>query len=95
MNMYVSLMQRVVFWNNYNFPFYNGFIIINVIVVYNLMMYQVNDREKINIPGARAYGTFFSKKCATICIRLLNRWKIVQGLDRQFYHEIGELCIKM
>lgn len=75
------------FWNNYNFPFYNGFIIINVIVVYNLMMYQVNDREKINIPGARAYGTFFSKKCATICIRLFNRWKIVQGLDRQFYHE--------
>lgn len=34
---------------------------------------------------------FFSKKCATICIRLFNRCKIVQGLDRQFYHEnVGE-----
>lgn len=95
MNMYVFLMQRVVFWNNYNFLFYNGFIIINVIVVYNLTMYQVNDREKINIFGVRVYGIFFLKKCVIICIRLFNRWKIVQGLDIQFYYEIGELCIKM
>lgn len=98
MNMYVFLMQRVVFWNNYNFLFYNGFIIINVIVVYNLLIYQVNDREKINIFGVRVYGIFFLKKCVIICIRLFNRWKQcrvqIDSFIMKMLVNFGELCIK-
>lgn len=38
---------------------------------------------------------FFQRNVPQYVSRLFNRWKIVQGLDIQFYHEIGELCIKM